>query len=147
MTGSSVGIKDVAREAGVSITTVSHALNGKGRIPEDTRRRVRGIAERLGYQPNAIARSLAGGRTGVIAIAFSLGTHLLVIYLPVMQEAFHTVPLSLRDWMVATGVSASLLVAMEVAKIFLRARDARREQASEPARRPVHAPSQVRKTA
>ena len=72
MTGSSVGIKDVAREAGVSITTVSHALNGKGRIPENTRRRVRGIAERLGYEPNAIARSLAGGRTGVIAIAFSL---------------------------------------------------------------------------
>jgi P-type Ca2+ transporter type 2C len=83
----------------------------------------------------------------LVAIAFSLGTHLLVIYLPVMQEAFHTVPLSLRDWMVATGVSASLLVAMEVAKIFLRARDVRREQASEPARRPVHAPSQVRKTA
>jgi DNA-binding LacI/PurR family transcriptional regulator len=72
MTGSSVGIKDVAREAGVSITTVSHALNGKGRIPENTRRRVRGIADRLGYEPNAIARSLAGGRTGVIAIAFSL---------------------------------------------------------------------------
>ena len=72
MTGSSIGIKDVAREAGVSITTVSHALNGKGRIPENTRRRVKGIAERLGYEPNAIARSLAGGRTGVIAIAFSL---------------------------------------------------------------------------
>lgn len=68
----SVGIKDVASEAGVSITTVSHALNDKGRIPEETRRRIREIARRLGYQPNAMARSLAGGRAGVIAMAFSL---------------------------------------------------------------------------
>jgi DNA-binding LacI/PurR family transcriptional regulator len=71
-TGPSVGIKDVASAAGVSITTVSHALNDKGRIPEETRRRIREVARRLGYQPNAIARSLAGGRAGVIALAFSL---------------------------------------------------------------------------
>jgi DNA-binding LacI/PurR family transcriptional regulator len=71
-TGPSVGIKDVAAAAGVSITTVSHALNDKGRIPEETRRRIRDVARRLGYQPNAIARSLAGGRAGVIALAFSL---------------------------------------------------------------------------
>jgi DNA-binding LacI/PurR family transcriptional regulator len=63
---------DVARLAGVSITTVSHALNDKGRIPEQTRRRIREVASRLGYQPNAMARSLAGGRAGVIALAFSL---------------------------------------------------------------------------
>lgn len=54
------------------------------------------------------------------AIAFSLGTHVLVVYLPVMQEAFHTVPLTVLDWVVATAVSASLLVLMEVAKVGLR---------------------------
>ena len=42
-----------------------------------------------------------------------------------LQAAFHTVPLSLRDWAVATGVASTLLFAMEVAKIALRARDAR----------------------
>jgi Ca2+-transporting ATPase len=61
----------------------------------------------------------------LVAIAFSLGTHLLVVYVPVMQAAFHTVPLSLFDWLVATAVSSSLLFAMELAKIGLRARDAR----------------------
>lgn len=64
-----VGIRDVAAEAGVSTTTVSHALNGKGRIAPDTRRRVREIADRLGYVPNATARNLAGGRTGLIGLA------------------------------------------------------------------------------
>src|ERR1700739_4727164 len=64
-----VGIREVAEEAGVSITTVSHALNGKGRLNEETRRRVQEVAKRLGYRPNAIARNLAGGRSGLIGLA------------------------------------------------------------------------------
>jgi DNA-binding LacI/PurR family transcriptional regulator len=63
-----VGIKDVAQRAGVSVTTVSHALNGKGRISPQTRKRVNEIAEQLGYSPNAIARNLAGGRSGLIGL-------------------------------------------------------------------------------
>ena len=66
-----VKIGDVAAAAGVSITTVSHALNGKGRLPETTRRRVREVAERLGYQPSALARGLAGGRSGLLALTVS----------------------------------------------------------------------------
>jgi Ca2+-transporting ATPase len=54
------------------------------------------------------------------AIAFSFGTHILVVYVPVLQTAFHTVSLSAVDWVVATGVSASLLLFMEIAKVFLR---------------------------
>jgi DNA-binding LacI/PurR family transcriptional regulator len=65
-------IKDVAREAGVSVTTVSHALNDKGRLNPDTRARVREVAERLGYRPNPAARSLVSGRTGLIAVVPSL---------------------------------------------------------------------------
>ena len=66
--GAADRIKDVAAAAGVSITTVSHALNGKGRLPETTRQRVTDVAERLGYQPSALARGLAGGRTGLLAL-------------------------------------------------------------------------------
>jgi DNA-binding LacI/PurR family transcriptional regulator len=66
--GRAVGIKDVAEQAGVSITTVSHALNGKGRLSEATRARVREVAERLGYEPNSTARNLAGGRSGLIGL-------------------------------------------------------------------------------
>jgi DNA-binding LacI/PurR family transcriptional regulator len=69
---SRVSIRDVAREAGVSVTTVSHALNGKGRLNPETRERVREIADRLGYRPNPAARSLVSGRTGLIAAVPSL---------------------------------------------------------------------------
>jgi P-type Ca2+ transporter type 2C len=56
----------------------------------------------------------------LVAIAFSLGAHVLVIYVPFLQMAFHTVPLSMTDWLVATAVSSTLLIAMEVAKAVLR---------------------------
>jgi DNA-binding LacI/PurR family transcriptional regulator len=69
--GNRVGIRDVARAAGVSVTTVSHALNDKGRLPEDTRRRVRAVAEELGYRPNVTARNLVGGRTGLLGLVIS----------------------------------------------------------------------------
>jgi Ca2+-transporting ATPase len=56
----------------------------------------------------------------LIAVAFSLFTHVLVIYVPFLQTAFHTVPLTGFDWMVATAVAATLLVGMEVVKLVLR---------------------------
>ena len=65
----------------------------------------------------------------LVAIAFSLGTHILVIYVPALQVAFHTVPLSLRDWAVSVAVASALLFAMEIAKTALRARDARKAAA------------------
>jgi len=66
-----IGIKAVAAAAGVSVTTGSHALNGKGRLPEETRERVRGIADELGYRPNATARNLVVGKTGLLGLAVS----------------------------------------------------------------------------
>src|SRR3954453_23536339 len=66
-----VSIQDVADAAGVSITTVSHALNGKGRLSPATRDRVREIAENLQYHPQASARSLAEGRSGLLGLAIS----------------------------------------------------------------------------
>jgi Ca2+-transporting ATPase len=55
------------------------------------------------------------------AVALSLFTHVLVIYVPFLQTAFHTVPLSAFDWLIATGVAATLLVVMELVKLPLRA--------------------------
>jgi DNA-binding LacI/PurR family transcriptional regulator len=66
-----VRIDDVARAAGVSITTVSHALSGKGRLPDARREQVRSVARALGYAPNPAARSLASGKTGLVAIVVS----------------------------------------------------------------------------
>ena len=58
-------IKDVASVAGVSVTTVSHALNDKGRVDDGTRQRIKDIAIELGYSANPRARALrtGGGRT------------------------------------------------------------------------------------
>jgi P-type Ca2+ transporter type 2C len=56
----------------------------------------------------------------IAAVALSLFTHVLVIYVPFLQTAFHTVPLSLFDWAVATGVAATLLIGMEAVKAVLR---------------------------
>ena len=66
--GHRVTIRDVAKVAGVSLTTVSHALNGKGRIDQETISRVRDAAERLGYEANQAARNLRVSRTGRIAV-------------------------------------------------------------------------------
>jgi DNA-binding LacI/PurR family transcriptional regulator len=66
-----IGIKDVAEAAGVSVTTVSHALNGKGRLPVETRERVQRVARDLGYRPSSTARNLVGGRTGLIGLTVS----------------------------------------------------------------------------
>jgi DNA-binding LacI/PurR family transcriptional regulator len=66
-----VGIRQVAAAAGVSVTTVSHALNGKGRLPQETRDRVQDVAQQLGYRPNATARNLAGGKTGLLGLVIS----------------------------------------------------------------------------
>jgi P-type Ca2+ transporter type 2C len=50
----------------------------------------------------------------------SLLTHALVIYVPVLQAAFHTVPLTGFDWAVATGVASLLLFGMEAVKLVVR---------------------------
>jgi LacI family transcriptional regulator len=66
-----VTIKDIAREAGVSPQTVSRAINNKGEIRLQTQERILRIAERLGYRPNSIARSLATRRTQNVGLVVS----------------------------------------------------------------------------
>jgi LacI family transcriptional regulator len=61
-----IGIVDVAAAAGVSVTTVSHALNGRGQVNPATRERVQRIAAELGYAPNRIATALRNRRSGII---------------------------------------------------------------------------------
>lgn len=63
-----VTVYDVAKRAGVSIATVSRALNDRSRVSPETRRRVREVAAELGYQPNDLARSLVGKATQTIAL-------------------------------------------------------------------------------
>ncbi|MFI8520300.1 LacI family DNA-binding transcriptional regulator [Streptomyces sp. NPDC085481] len=64
--GPRVRLVDVAREAGLSKTTVSAALNGTGRLSPAVRERARETARRMGYRPNATARQLRAGRARLI---------------------------------------------------------------------------------
>lgn len=61
-----VTIYDVAKEAGVSIATVSKALNDSYTIPEQTKEMIRDVAERLGYRPNARAKNFARQASGTV---------------------------------------------------------------------------------
>jgi DNA-binding LacI/PurR family transcriptional regulator len=61
-------IHEVARAAGVSISTVSYALSGKRPVSEKTRLRIEDAVRALGYEPDAGARMLAGRRTHIFAL-------------------------------------------------------------------------------
>src|SRR5918911_1568752 len=62
-------LKDVAREAGVSVKTVSRALNDEPRISAATRARVLAVVESLGFRPNTLARHMrAGGPDRAVAL-------------------------------------------------------------------------------
>ncbi|WP_221939264.1 LacI family DNA-binding transcriptional regulator [Mycobacterium sp. KBS0706] len=62
---------DVARQAGVSVSTVSHVLNGTRKVSPETVRAVEEAIARTAYIPNTLARSLAGATTQSIGIALS----------------------------------------------------------------------------
>jgi LacI family transcriptional regulator, galactose operon repressor len=61
-------IKDVAEQAGVSIATVSRALNDKDDVSAPTRERVREVARSVGYTPDPTARSLVSHKTQLVAV-------------------------------------------------------------------------------
>ncbi|MGG6312847.1 LacI family DNA-binding transcriptional regulator [Paenibacillus macerans] len=63
-----VSIKDIAKQAGVSISTVSYALNGSPKVTDETSARILAIAEQLNYVPNAAARSLKTRESKIIGL-------------------------------------------------------------------------------
>ena len=76
-------IKDVARHANVSVSTVSYVLSGKRPISQETRERVYESIRILGYQPHAGARALASKRTNVVALMMPLHSG---VYVPVVMQ-------------------------------------------------------------
>ena len=67
-TDDTVTIYDVAREAGVSMATVSRVINGNKNVKENTRKKVLEVIERLDYRPNAVARGLASKKTTTVGV-------------------------------------------------------------------------------
>lgn len=72
-------IEDIARELGVSKTTVSRAISGKGRISQATRERVMQFIEAHDYRPNVMAKGLAQRKTYNIALLLPVCLSLLML--------------------------------------------------------------------
>ena len=73
MAGKTITIKDVAREAGVSVATVSYVVNGRTdlKISDETRKRVLQVINLLNYSPNQAAKALASKRKNQVGFAIS----------------------------------------------------------------------------
>jgi LacI family transcriptional regulator len=74
-TGRNVGLRDVARVAGVSTATVSRAMNNPEAVSEELRDRIASVVRHLGWVPHGAARALATRRTGTIGAVFPTLTH------------------------------------------------------------------------
>ena len=61
-------LKDVAKETGLTVTTVSRVLNNRGYISEETRKKVYDAMKKLNYHPNEVARSLSKQSTNTIGV-------------------------------------------------------------------------------
>ncbi|MFM2354630.1 MAG: hypothetical protein RLZZ528_366 [Pseudomonadota bacterium] len=73
-----VTLKDISRSLGLSITTVSRALNGFPEVNEETRKLVASRAEELGYRPNKFAQKLVTGRSGLVGIVLKAPPDLVI---------------------------------------------------------------------
>ncbi|HEX6508500.1 MAG TPA: LacI family DNA-binding transcriptional regulator [Chloroflexota bacterium] len=78
--GAMVTIKDISREVGLSVTTVSRALNNHDDVADKTRALVHEIARKLDYHPNAAARSLQNSRANAIGLVIP----------PILHRAYDT---------------------------------------------------------
>lgn len=91
-----VTLAQVAEATGVSVMTVSNVLNDRPGAAESTRQRVLAVAAELGYAPSAAARSLKGGRTGMIGIVMlDLTTQYALEILRGIADALATAELEL----------------------------------------------------
>jgi DNA-binding LacI/PurR family transcriptional regulator len=101
-------IYDVAAAAGVSVTTVSHVLNDKGRVDPATRNRVAQVAQRLGYRANRHARGLRSGRS-----------HALALLLPVGDDSLSDEALRLDFYMRLAATAAATAFTQDYALLLL----------------------------
>ncbi len=90
-----IGLKTLAVELGVDVSTVSRALRGDPRVRAETRVAVRDLADRYGYRPNAAARALRGGKTGRVAVLLSPPQQRFAS--PIFLELLSTLDQHLRD--------------------------------------------------
>lgn len=86
--GTAATIHDVAAAAGVSLSTASRAINRSGRVSQDTIDKVQQAVDRLGYQPNALARGMRNNKSNVVGLILSdIGNPLYVEIIRALELA------------------------------------------------------------
>ena len=78
MAASHLTLKDIAREAGVSVATLDRVLHGRAGVREDTARRVRETIDRFAFHPSAAAAELARGRSSRFAFIMPEGANVFM---------------------------------------------------------------------
>ena len=100
MSKKAVTIRDIAHAVDMSEATVSLALNGSTLIKEETRKRVRAAADKLGYVPNLYARRLVSGKSGIIGLV-----------IPDIENIYYSSFVrALSDRMAESGFSLSIFI-------------------------------------
>jgi LacI family transcriptional regulator len=108
-------IHDIAREAGVSASTVSRVLTGNAPVAEEKREAVQAAVKKLRYRPNAIAQGLVSGRTGAIGVLTQsiaspfYGEIMLGIERGLAESSYHAVVAS-GNWRTEDELSALSLL-------------------------------------
>ena len=105
-------IKDVAKLAGVSLSTTSYALNGSSKISEPTKQKVLAAAKELNFSPNAAARSLKTKKTKIIGVVLSefIGVH------------FSDLLAGINHQMTKNGYDVIVISGIETGERFIRQR-------------------------
>lgn len=78
-TNKEITIKDVAKQAGVSVATVSRVMNGRDRVSEATRKKILKIIEEMNFVPNTMAASMVNKKTNMLSVV-----------VPEIQNPFYT---------------------------------------------------------
>lgn len=102
-----VGLKTLAVQLGVDVSTVSRALRDDPRVKAETRQAVQDLARRYDYRPNAAARALRGGKTGRVAVLLSPPQQRFAS--PIFLELLSTLDQHLRE----NGLNLAVFAARE----------------------------------
>jgi len=104
MAASHLTLKDIAREAGVSVATLDRVMHGRAGVREDTARRVRETIDRFGFRPSAAAAELARGQSSKFAFIMPEGSN-------VFMQAIAANVGDMSGWLSARRVSVETIKA------------------------------------
>jgi DNA-binding LacI/PurR family transcriptional regulator len=96
-----VSIKDIAKSAGVSHSTVSRALSDSPLVSDETKARIQRLAQEMGYSPNTLARSLVTRQT------YTVGVVVTTIADPFVAEVVHGIEATAHDYSYTVILSSS----------------------------------------